>query len=149
MGKKLFLTKDISSFLQWKTMCCLRCYFFLPFSRHIFHTNCLLQMLPFFALFCLLSILCFVVKNDFRQKMHFRFFSEIQYAASDVTFFPFSPHVFHQNWLFFSRHMFPQNWLFLHVICSIKTGWFKCLVFGWFCCETMLSLLTKLANLFC
>ena len=32
--------------------------------------------------------------------------------SHDVTsFFPFSPHMFPQNWLLFSRHMFPQNWL--------------------------------------
>ena len=32
--------------------------------------------------------------------------------SHDVTsFFPFSPHMFPQNWLLFSRYMFPQNWL--------------------------------------
>ena len=55
----------------------------LLFSCHMFHQNWLLQMLSFWVL----SILCFVVKNYLRQKIYFRFFSEIQSAASDVTFF--------------------------------------------------------------
>eukprot|EP00493_Phyllostaurus_siculus_P012632 UN12816 len=53
------------------------------------------------------------------------FASSVKYNMLPQTFiflFPFSPHMLHQNWLFFSRHMFPQNWLFFHVICFIKTG---------------------------
>ena len=102
-----------------------------------FHLICFLRTGCFFHVICfiktgcskcclfwLLSILCFVVKNDLRQKIYFRFFSKIQYAASDVTFFSlfrlicfiktgcfFSRHMFPQNWLFFSCHMFHQNWL--------------------------------------
>ena len=78
-----------------------------------FHVICFIKTGCFkCCLFWLLSILCFVVKNDLRRKTYFRFFSKIQYSASDVTFFPFSPHMFPQKWLFFSRHMFPQKWLF-------------------------------------
>ena len=108
-------------------MCCLRCYFFFPFSRHIFHTNCLLQMLPFFALFCLLSILCFAVKNDFQRKIYRHFCCEVQYAVSDVaSFFPLSPHVFHLNrLLFFTSYVSPRSGCFFHVICFIKTGRFS------------------------
>ena len=55
-----------------------------------FHVICFIKTGGFkCCLFCLLSILCFVVKNDLRRKISFRFFSKIQYAASDVTFFPF------------------------------------------------------------
>ena len=67
-----------------------------------FHVICFIKTGCFkCCLFWLLSILCFVVKNDFRRKISFRFFSKIQYAVSDVTFFPFSPHMFRQNCLFF------------------------------------------------
>ena len=41
-GKKWFSTKDIFSLLQWKTKCCLRYYFFFPFSPHMFPQNWLL-----------------------------------------------------------------------------------------------------------
>ena len=56
-----------------------------------FHVICFIKTGCFkCCLFWLLSILCFVVNNDLRQKIYFRFFSEIQYAVSDVTsFFPF------------------------------------------------------------
>ena len=114
-----------------------------------FHVICFIKTGCFICcLFWLLSILCFVVKNDLRQKIYFRFFSEVQYAASEVTFFSpfFASHV-SSKLVVFSRQMLPQSLFFFHVICFIKTGWFKCLVFGWFCCETMSSLLTKLANL--
>ena len=107
---------------------------FFPFSPHMFsqnwllffHVICFLRTGCFFHVICfiktgcskcclfwLLSILCFVVKNDLRQKIYFRFFSKIQYAASDVTFFPlFRLICFIKTGCFFSRHMFPQNWLF-------------------------------------
>ena len=77
-----------------------------------------------YCLFCLLSILCFVAKNDFRQKIYLHFFCEVQNAVLDVTsFFSlinsrvsslgcfFSRHMFPQKWLLFSPHMFHQNWL--------------------------------------
>ena len=119
--KNDFRQKDISSLLQWKARCSLRCYFFFPFSPHTFQQN----WLPFFtsyissklaasniAFFCLLSILCFVVKNDFRQKIFFRFFSEKQNAVSDVTsFFLFHLICFPKTGCFFSCNMFHQNWL--------------------------------------
>ena len=124
-GAKWFSTKDISSLPQWKARCCLRCYFFFPFSPHTFQQN----WLPFFtsyistklaasniAFFCLLKILCFVVKNDLRQKIFFCFFSEKQNAVSDVTsFFPF-----------FASYGCPELVAFFHVIGFIKTGCFNC-----------------------
>ena len=145
---------------------------FFPFSPHMFsqnwlfffHVICFLRTGCFFHVICfiktgcskcclfwLLSILCFVVKNDLRQKIYFRFFSKIQYAASDVTFFSpfFASYVSSKLVVFFTSYVSSELVVFFHVIRFIKTGWFKCLVFGWFCCETMLSLLTKLANLFC
>ena len=82
-GKKRFSTKDIFSPLQCKTKCCLRCYFFFPFSPHMFTQNWLLFFMSYVssklvtsivAFFCLLSILCLVGKNDFRQKIYLRFF---------------------------------------------------------------------------
>ena len=55
-----------------------------------------------FAFFCLLSVLCFVVNNVFRQKIYLRFWSEVQFAVPDVlSFFPFSSHVTFQNCLLF------------------------------------------------
>jgi hypothetical protein len=82
------------------------------FSLHIFHQNWPLQMLPFFPFFCLLSILCFVVKKDFRQKIYFRLFSAKQNAVSDITsFFLFHLICLPRTGCFFSCHMFHQNWL--------------------------------------
>jgi len=102
-----------------KTSCFFHVICFLR-TGCFFHVICFIKTGRFkCCLFWLLSILCFVVKNDLRQKIYFRFFNEIQYAASDVTFFPpFSPHMFHQNWLFFSRHMFPQSFFFMSYVSS-------------------------------
>eukprot|EP00493_Phyllostaurus_siculus_P005011 UN05038 len=52
------------------------------------------------------SILCFVVKNDVGQKIYLCFFSKMQ----------------HQCCL--------RSYFFSFIICFIKTGCFKCLVFG-------------------
>eukprot|EP00493_Phyllostaurus_siculus_P001090 UN01097 len=52
------------------------------FLCHMFHQNWLLQMLPFWVL----SILCFVVKNDLRETIC---------CLRRYFFSPFSPHVFH------------------------------------------------------
>ena len=90
-----------------------------------FHFICFIKTGCFKAyFFCLLSILCFVVKNDLRRKISFRFFSKIQYAASNVTFFSlfrlicfvktgcfFHVICFLRSGCFFSCHMFHQNWL--------------------------------------
>jgi len=91
-----------------------------------FHVICFIKTGCFkCCLFWLLSILCFVVKNDLRQKIYFRFFSKIQYAASVVAFFFsffdsyvsaklvvfFTSYVSSEVVVFFSCHMFHQNWL--------------------------------------
>ena len=114
---------NIDTILQKAPVCCLRCYFFFPFSRHIFHTNCLLQMLPFFALFCLLSILCFAVKKWFSTKdiSSLLLWSTIC-CLRCCFFFPLSPHLFHLNrLLFFTSYVSPRSGCFFHVICFIKT----------------------------
>ena len=152
-GKKWFSTKDIFSLLQWKTKCCLRCYFFFPFSPHMFPQNWLLFFMWYVssklaasivAFFCLLSILCFVAKNDFRQKIYLHFFCEVQNAVLDVTsFFSlinsrvsslgcfFSRHMFPQKWLLFSPHMFHQNWLlFFTSTITTKRQWVSLHVFS-------------------
>ena len=86
-----------------KTICCLRCYLFFPFSPHIFQPN----WLPFFtsyvssklaasnvAIFLPLKYFVFWVKNYFRQKIYLRFCFEVPYAVSDVTsFFLFTSYV--------------------------------------------------------
>ena len=102
-----------------------------------FHLICFLRTGCFFHVICfiktgcskcclfwLLSILCFVVKNDLRQKIYFRFFSKIQYAASDVTFFSpfFASYVSSKLVVFFHVICFLRTGCFFHVICFIKTG---------------------------
>ena len=117
----------------------------LLFPGHMFHQNWLLQMLPFFAF----KYFVFCGKKLSSTKDAFSLLQWNTICCLIRYFLSFFAPCVSSKLVVFLRHMFPQNWLFLHVICSIKTGWFKCLVFGWFCCETMLSLLTKLANLFC
>ena len=97
-------------------------------------------MLPFF---CLLSILCFVVNNDFRQK---------KYQASDIqSYHPDGRDGMGLHWSFTIQSSSQMLLLFhvicffktgcfrcfkfscfFHVICSIKTGCFRCFVFGYF-----------------
>ena len=125
--KNDFRQKDISSLLQWKARCSLRCYFFFPFSPHTFQQN----WLPFFtsyissklaasniAFFCLLSILCFVVKNDFRQKIFFASSVKNKMLSQMLLLF-----------FFFTSYVSPKLVAFFHVICFIKTGCFNCCLF--------------------
>ena len=77
--------------------------FFLKQKEDICFTRKKKATIHRFRNICLfLPFKCFVVNNVFRQKIYLRFWSEVQFAVSDVlSFFPFSSHVTFQNCLLF------------------------------------------------
>ena len=77
-----------------------------------FHVICFIKTGCFNCclFFCLLNILCFVAKNDFRQKIYLHFFCEVQNAVLDVTSFFFLDQLtcFIFRLLFFTSYVSPK-----------------------------------------
>ena len=80
-------------------------------------TNTMNVLPKFFSPFCLIflflilkNILCFLVKNDFRQKIYLRFFSEKQDAVDVTSFFLFYLTHFSKIDCLFSLYTYHQNW---------------------------------------
>ena len=125
-----------------------------------FHVICFIKTGCFkCCLFWLLSILCFVVNNDFRQK---------KYQVSDIqSYHPGGRDGMGLHWSFTIQSSSQMLLLFhvicffktgcfrcfkfscfFHVICSIKTGCFRCFVFGYFFMSYVSSKLVD-SNVWC